>query len=268
MNNRARGTFGCPRTIGARRVLPQRVTAVDEQVARVMWLIAQQPTAPVDGDGFVGMLQRLCGAAVRALAASGVAIGVLADDGARGVTTASDRASERIDELQFILGEGPCIDAFGARRPVLVPDLADGAMNRWPVYASTAIDSGVRAVFAFPLQIGAARLGILEVFRARPGPLSGEELKQALTFADVAVTLLLDGQANALADAAAEGLDEAVHSTAELFQAQGMIMVQLSVGLTEALARIRVHAYAEDRGLNEVARDIVAGRLRFKVDRQ
>lgn len=243
------------------------MTGVDDQLARVMELIARQPAAPEDADGVIGGLRRLCGAAVQALSARGAAMSVLAEDGVRGAAVASDAASERIEDLQFVLGEGPCIEAFASRRPVLVPDLVGDAVARWPAYAAGAGDLGIRAVFAFPLQIGAARLGVLEIFRARPGRLARSELSHALAFAEVAVTILLDGQERASPGAAPSGLAGAVERRAELFQAQGMVMVQLGTGLTEALARIRAHAYAEDRHLSEVAADVIARRLRFDPDR-
>jgi hypothetical protein len=236
---------------------------VDEDRAFVVELIARQPA---DRDGVIGGLRRLCAATVHALSASGAAVGVMAEDGVRGVTAASDPASERVEELQFVLGEGPCVDAFAGRRPVLVADLEGESVSRWPAFAPTAGDLGVRAVFAFPLQVGAARLGVLDVFRARPGRLSGTELRHALMFAEVALTTLLDGQENAGAGAVAAGLAGAVERRAVLFQAQGMLMVQLGVGLVEALARMRAHAYAENRYLGEVAADIVARRLLFDPD--
>jgi hypothetical protein len=239
---------------------------MDDQHARLLALIAQQPATPDTGDGVVGFLQRLCAAAVPALAASGAGLSVMANHEIRGLTTASDPITARVEELQFVLGEGPCIDAFAARRPVLIEDLADGTANRWPGYTPAAYDAGVRAVFAFPLQVGAGRLGILDVFRARPGPLSAGELSQALTFAEIAVATLLDGQDHARPGAAAEGLDEAMDNRAELFQAQGMVMVQLGVTLTEAMARMRAYAYAECRPLVDVANDVVARRLRFDRD--
>jgi hypothetical protein len=190
----------------------------------------------------------------------------MAEDGLRGVTTASDATTEQLEELQFVLGEGPCIDAFDSRSPVFVPDLADGAVSRWPIYTPAVSEGGVRAVFAFPLQVGAARLGVLDVFRPRPGPLTTEELGQALTFAEVAVTTVLDGQDAAYLGSAAAGLDEAMDGRAELFQAQGMVMVQLGVSLVQALTRMRAYAFAEDRPLGEVARDVVARRLSFDRD--
>jgi GAF domain-containing protein len=212
----------------------------------------------------LGRLRAVCGAAAQALSASGVGLSVMAANGTYGMATASNPATERIEELQFTFGEGPCVDAFATSRPVLVPDLASDAMRRWPVYAPAIHDAGVRAVFAFPLQIGAIRLGALDVFRIRTGPLSRTELGQAFTFADRAVTTLLDGQERATDDA--DGLDDALDNRIELFQSQGMVMVQLGVTLAEALTRIRAYAYAEDRRLSDVAADIVARRLRFDRD--
>jgi len=108
---------------------------------------------------------------------------------------------------------------------------------------------------------------VLDVFRADAGPLSAGEFREALRFADVAVTVLLDGQQQAGPGAPADGLDEALGQRAELLQAQGMVAVQLGVSLVEALVRMRAHAFVEDRPLGEVAREVVARRLRFDRDR-
>lgn len=244
------------------------VGGLDDDRARLVGSIAQQPETPQDHDGVMGSLRRLCAAAAQALSASGAAVMVMAEDGVRGAAVASDPVSERIQELRLLLGEGPGTDAFADRRPVLVSDLADGAVARWPVYTPAAGELGVRAAFAFPLQVGAARLGVLEVFRGRTGPLSLTELRRALLFADIALTTLLDGQESAAPGTAADGLAGAVEHRAELFQAQGMVMVQLGVSLAEALARMRAHAYAENRQLGELAADIVARRLRFGSDQK
>jgi GAF domain-containing protein len=224
-------------------------------------LIAQQPAG---SGGTADFLQRVCQTAARTLSASGTGISVLTDDGVRGVTVASDPLSERIEELQFVFGEGPCMDAFDSRRPVLVADLADDAATRWPMYAPAAQEGGVRAVFAFPLQVGAARLGVLEVFREQVGTLSEDQFSDAMTLADITVAALLDRQE--AAGVAGDDLAEAVDYRAELFQVQGMVMVQIGGTISEAMARMRAYAYAENRGLTEIARDVVARRLRFDPD--
>lgn len=239
---------------------------VDETYARALALIAQQPADHQAGDSLPGFLHRLCAATAGALSGSGAGMSVMAEEGVRGLAAASDPAAARIEDLQFVLGEGPCIDAFAARRPVLVPDLSDGSSLRWPAYTSAVWDGGVRAVFAFPLQVGAGRLGVLDVFRARPGPLTAEQLGQALAFAQVAVNTLLGEQGRAQPGLATDGLAEAMDGRAELFQAQGMVMVQIGGTLAEALARMRAHAYAYNRPLTDVARDVVARRLHFDRD--
>ena len=144
-----------------------------------------------------------------------------------------------------------------------MPELGSDAARRWPAYVPAAYEVGLRAVFAFPLQIGAVRLGVLDIFRGRPGALSDDDLAQALTFADVAVAALLDQQENATARGAADALDGAIGRRAPLFQAQGMVMVQLGIGLDEAMSVLRAYAYADNGGLEAVADDVVNRRLRF-----
>lgn len=238
-----------------------------DRYAQVDALIRAEPPAG-DQPGMPGRLRRLCGAAGRALSGSGAGLTVMADGGLRGMSAASDPATERLEELQHTLGEGPCAEAYGLQRPVLVPDLSDGAATRWPAYARAVSALGVRAVFAFPLQIGAAGLGVLDVFRRRAGMLTPAELALALTFAETAVATLLDGQ-QGRADKAPTGddaLGDPLGSRAELFQAQGMVMVQLKVSLAEAMVRLRAYAFAHDRRLADVAADVVARRLVFDPD--
>ena len=237
----------------------------DERIIAVRALIAGEDPAGAPA-GVAGSLRRLCSEAARAVPASGVGVSVMNEEGMRGVAAASDAVSETLEELQFSLGEGPCIDAFASRRVVLEPDLGHGGSSRWLAYAPAAHAQGVGAVFAFPLQVGAARLGVMDVYREGPGPLSDESLAQALTFAEVAVETLLDAQGKAVVGQAAEGLDHALESQYVIYQAQGMTMVDLGVPLVDALARLRAHAYAQERPLGEIARDIVAGRLRLQPE--
>jgi len=240
---------------------PPALSAMDDRAAAVRRLIGRQPSGP---GSISGLLERVCRAATAALSASGAGISVMTDDGTRGVSAASDPDSARMEDLQFVLGEGPCVEAFTSRRPVLVPDLADDRPTRWPFYSPAAQRDGLRAVFAFPLQIGGARLGVLDVFRTRSGALTDDELGDALTFADVTVAALLDRQERAGRGGTIDDLSLAVEHRAELFQAQGMVMVQLGLSLGAALARMRAYAYAENRSLDEVARDVVARQLHFE----
>jgi hypothetical protein len=241
-----------------------------DALERIRGLIAREPPTPGSTGGTMESLHRLCRAAVRALPASGAGVSVMSGTGEQGTAAASDPTCELIEELQFTLGEGPCMDAYASRRPVLAPDLAsdqaDGPAARWPAYTQAAREHGVHAVFAFPLQVGVARLGVLDVYCERSGALSEKALGQALSFADVAMMTLLDGQELAGQGETSPGLDDALGYRAELYQAQGMVHVQLGVGLEEAMTRLRAHAFVHDRRLGDVARDVVARRLRLERD--
>jgi hypothetical protein len=237
----------------------------EQALAAVRDLIAaeQVGTGPLDR---ADRLRQLCRASARNLPALGSAVTVMTAQGVQSLVVSSDPPTQLLADQQFSFGEGPCVDAFTYRRPVLVPDLGH-RQNLWPAYSPAALAQGVRAVFAFPLQIGAARLGVLDVYRETPGVLSASALRQAQSFAEIALWILLDGQAGTSSDRPVEDLESAVESRSELFQAQGMVMIQLGVSLAEAMSRLRAHAFAQDRKLGDVARDVVARRLELEPDR-
>ena len=207
-------------------------------------------------------------AAAAALGVDGIAAGM--GTGPAGIVLAwgQQRTSAALEDAQFTLGQGPCAQALADGAPILVADLAD-AGERWPAFTPAARALGVGALFAFPLRIGAISVGVLRAHRAAAGPLSAQQLADALALTDAVTVLLLHGAAPET-DAAGPASPApcpgwAAPSTyrAQVHQATGMISVQLDVPLAEALARLRAHAYAQDRRVAEVADDVVARRLRF-----
>lgn len=234
----------------------------DDLHSQVLALVAAQPVRSGDVAGVGGHLRRVCSATADALSARGAGIGVLGHDGQRFTAIGSDPVSEKLEDVQFLLGEGPCTEAVARRRPVLVPDLDTAAARRWPGYVPAMREHDIRAVFAFPLQVGAGCLGALDVFRSAPGSLTPQQLRRALLFADTAMSILLDAQDKAEDDTVGGFEDQIVHD-ATLFQAQGMVMAQLGVSITEAMVRIRAHTFAENLNVLDVATDIVHGRLRL-----
>jgi hypothetical protein len=237
---------------------------VTDLFSEVRALVAAEPVQPGNRGVVEAYLHSLCAAAAHALPVAGAALHLLKGDNPFGLMISSDEASKLITELQVTLGEGPSADVWSSRRPVLEPDLAGRGMARWPAFAPAAMSLGARAVFAFPLQVGASRLGVLDINRSEAGSLTEQQLVLALTFAEVAVAALLDADQHL--DGSPDGLDGALADQAVLYQAQGMVMVQLSVRLEEAAARLRGHAYASDKRLAEVARDVVARRLQLDRD--
>ncbi|GAA4661780.1 GAF and ANTAR domain-containing protein [Amycolatopsis dongchuanensis] len=216
--------------------------------------------------------RRIGAACVEFLPVSGAAITLMTGTDAQEPVYASDAVVSQLDALQFSLGEGPCVEAFAERRPVLVTDLAEVADGRWPMFAHAARDSPVRALFVFPLQLGAITFGVLDLYHLQPGVLAGDGLAGALRAADAALWSLLGLRAEETMDATTNGtgptdlpnwLSGAPLHRTEVYQATGMIIGQLGLPATTALAKLRGYAFAHDRPIDEVARDVVARRLRF-----
>ncbi len=119
------------------------------------------------------------------------------------------------------------------------------------------------AVFSFPLGVGAIQVGTLTLLRARPGSLTDEQLDDALALASALTAIVLEDGHPALAAGALSAESPGQWHQAVVHQATGMISVQLSVPLAEALIRLRAMAFSRDRPIVELSRDVVARRLRF-----
>ena len=201
--------------------------------------------------------------AARSLPVSGVGLALMTERGPAGTVAATDVPALRLEDLQFTLGEGPCVDASRSGRPVLQPDLAATAPRRWPGFAGGALAAGVAAVFAFPLRVGAIRVGVLDLYRAAPGALSAQALREALSFADAATLLLLYLQTRAPGDELAPEALAVLDDRAEVHQATGVVSVQAGVRVAEALVMLRARAYADQRPVGDVAHDVLAGTVDF-----
>lgn len=208
---------------------------------------------------------QICRACVDGLDIDGAAISLFTASTVREILYASDATADLLENLQFSLGEGACMEAALSGRPVLIPDMHDTAeTSRWPIYADAVIDqAGVAAVFALPLQWGTINLGVLDLYRHAPGSLGRAQLRDAVSAADAATLMLLGLRTDPGDD---QGWDQSWGNRAEIHQATGMVVAQLGVSATVAFARLRAQAFVEQRLLGDVARDVVARRLRISKD--
>lgn len=218
----------------------------------------------VDDRGLAG---QICHACVDGLDIDGAAISLLTGSEARQTLWATDPIAELLEDLQFSLNEGACMQAAATGSPVRVPDLHHSSeAERWPVFAAAVTEqSPVRALFALPLQWGAVNLGVLDLYRTTPGGLGDLQWRDALAATDTAARMML-AQRTDPGDDSGSWLDKAVSTRAEVHQATGMVLVQLGVSATDALARLRAYAFVHQQLLVDVARDVVARRLVFSQD--
>ena len=191
--------------------------------------------------------KRLCAVGAEVTAMTGAGIMLMSGDVPRGSLCTTNAVSDVIEQLQYALGEGPCVDAYHHDRPVLEPDLAAPSRPRWLAFSRPAVEAGVRAIFGFPLQVGAVRLGALNLYRDRPGPLTDDQHADALGHgrrrrpgSAGAPGERIPGQLAAELEAGAD-FQYVVH------QASGMVAVQLDVSVGQALIRLRAYAFGNGR---------------------
>lgn len=222
-----------------------------------------QAMADAVAEGSPSSADAVCKAAISLLSLKGAGLSLMVDGELRGTVGVSDPGIAKVQELQLSLGQGPCLEAWAERRPVLEPDLAGS--SRWPAFATGGLEAGIRAVFAFPLHLGAIRIGVLALYRDRMGTLTADELARGLAVADIATRVVLALQAGAREGSVHELLGQEPPHWAEIHQATGMVSAQLGVTLDEAFVRLRAHAFSHNRPLGTVCVDVVNGRLRLEM---
>jgi hypothetical protein len=195
----------------------------------------------------------------------------MSSDSARELWCASDLVIARIASVQFALGEGPALEAFTTRRPVLIADVSStDATARWPAFAADAAGLPVGGLFVFPIHLGALTVGVCELYRRATGQLSAAELASVFRAMDIATLSLLAQRAGERVGSV--GWEEAdaggvgILGERQIHQATGMLIAQLGVGAEQAFARLRAHAYAEGKDMLVIAEDIIARRLRLEPD--
>ena len=239
-----------------------------------------QTLAEIVAEGGPEAPRRICEACIAVLPVSRAAVTMMAGPDRQEPIFASDAIAAHLDEMQFRLGEGPCVVAFTERRPVLVPDLAEVADSRWPVFAAAARRTPIRAAYVLPLQAGAIGVGVLDLYRDEPGMLDRDELAGALRAADAVLWALLGIRDSNQTERplpprhSGNGADPHGWLTGspldhiEVYQATGMVMAQLDVPAETALSRLRAYAFVHDRTIDDIARDVVARRLRFRNEEE
>jgi diguanylate cyclase (GGDEF)-like protein len=139
------------------------------------------------------ILDHLVGCIVEILPITAAGVTLISDGNAPQYIAASDESAMLFERLQTELRDGPCVWAYESGEAVSVADLATD--TRFPRFASSAVASGLGAVFTFPLRDGSGRLGALDLYRDTPGDLTPHDMAAAQTLADVAAAYLLNAQA-------------------------------------------------------------------------
>jgi GAF domain-containing protein len=209
-------------------------------------------------DSFLERLVQLAADVVIPPAATGI---TLVRDGDAVTVVTSDEAADQVDRLQYDAGEGPCLEAMATRTLVEVHDLRQE--TRWPRWTDPALDVGVRAALASPLQVAGQTFGALNLYAFAPEVFTRTEVRRVEIFAAQAAGALQVMRREIAKEEAIRDLEAALESRGRIDQAIGVVMAQQRCGPEEALTLLRMHSSNTNRKLRDVAAELVA---RFASD--
>lgn len=204
----------------------------------------------------------LCERCQEYLFVTGIAISLVSGIDVSSMCVVDERAV-KLDEMQFTLGAGPTYDALQSGEPVVEDQMNSLSLSRWPELSEFARECGINGIFAFPLQIGAARAGVLTAYQRDPRAWSLGQHADALIAADALTHVILAAQSKAPFDDLADALREVGLSRAEVHQASGMLSAQAGVSVAAALVLLRSHAYAIDCPVAQLASNVIARKVRI-----
>ncbi|NMI02113.1 ANTAR domain-containing protein [Pseudonocardia acidicola] len=175
----------------------------------------------------------------------------------------TDDLALRLDQAQYELQEGPCIDATrrGGTGISADPDL--GASDQWSKFGPAAAELGVRSVLSFGLMPTAPtpRLGALNFYARAPRALLGADRDTGLLLAAHAGAALAAARSVEAADLRVAQLEQALLSRDVIGQAKGMLMAQRGISAAQAFDVLRTASQYLNVKLAKIAEAIATRKV-------
>src|SRR5207244_965244 len=161
----------------------------------------------------------------------------------------------RLDERQYEVEHGPCVDAAVGSVLVSVPDMAND--DRWVQFAQTAVAAGVRASLSVGLPVQDALVGALNLYGTAPHAFDDDAVDLARTFGSYAAIALANAHLYASSAALAAQMQQAMESRSTIDQAIGIMMVLHGCDSEAGFDFLVRASQAANRKLRDIAKDIV-----------
>ncbi len=166
----------------------------------------------------------------------------------------SDELAAELDEVQYGVDAGPCLDAMRNDRINSIADLS--VEDRWPTYCKHALSQGVRASFSMPLRAGDGAVGALNLY-SKSSPFDADVRQHVAVFAAQAAAAIVMALRYSEQVTLTEQLRTALTSRSVIDQAMGIIMGQRRCTAEEAFAVLRAASQRRNIRLRDVARELV-----------
>jgi GAF domain-containing protein len=164
---------------------------------------------------------------------------------------ASDAVVREVDELQYALGEGPCLDTAQGDATLRVEDT--GQETRWPRWAAGAAQRGWRSVLSVKLRADGDDLGALNLYAGAVGAFDDHAVEVAEVYAVHAANALRQSKL-------VSGLRTALASRHEIGMAQGVLVGRYDLDGEQAFEVLRRISNDANLKLRDVAARVVAQR--------
>jgi len=215
---------------------------------QLLGLLVESP----DMDAFLDKLVRLAAQVVTPAAGCGLTV---RRDGRPFSAAASSELAAQVDEIQYVVDEGPCLDALRSGTVVQVDDL--GQEERWDGYRAYAVANGVMSSLSLPLMVDGESLGALNLYAAAPAAFAGPQRGQAEAFAAQCAAALTVSLRQVRQLQVQSQLAEAMVSSSIIDQAVGILMYQQRCTAAAAFDLLRRASQNRNRKLRDIATDII-----------
>jgi transcriptional regulator with GAF, ATPase, and Fis domain len=162
---------------------------------------------------------------------------------------ATDELVERIDQIQYETGQGPCLDAAARHATVRSDDLR--AEARWPRFADQAAELGVLSMLSCQLYVEAENFGALNIYASETKAFGSDSESDGMLLAAHAALAMAAARTEA-------GLVAAMDSRDLIGQAKGILIERHKITGVEAFGLLVTSSQAVNRKLRDVAEHLVA----------
>ncbi len=207
-------------------------------------------------DSFEDLMQQTAELAARTVPAA-TTCGITLAEGGRAVTVGSaDALARLLDERQYDLDQGPCLEALATERVVYSADF--GTETRWNGYPTQAVVHGIRSVYSSPLMADRTAIGALNLYGHDPDAFDEDSQRAAALFSRLTSTMITAALRHYDEVTLTDHLRAALSSRSIIDQAMGIVMSMQRCGPQEAFEVLRTVSQNRNIPLREIAAELVA----------
>ena len=229
-----------------------RTRAEDDDLAKSLTALSQLSAARL---GLADLLTQVATFAVRAIPGADGAGLTLIEAGRADTIVKSEPFVREIDDIQYSIGEGPCISAAAQGQPMRSGSL--GGDPRWPRFGPRAGRLGVHSVLSLPLISADEIVGAMNVYAHAKDAFDERAEQLGQVYAVPAAIAVQNAQILAQTQRLAARFQAGMTSRSVTDQAIGILMSRSGITPDDAYARIRMLSQHDNTKMVVVAAGIV-----------